>query len=462
MQRVISILTIFLTLFLFSFCDSTVEPDDTYPPTVMLTFPVNDAVDVNINIDSIAIQFTEKIQMASNNKINLNGLSVNAIVAGRKLVIKNNGLEASTTYTLIIPAKTISDAVGNFATEIEISFTTIEAQEPVTISPNLVTNNPSAQAVKLYNFLKENYGVKIISSTMANVNWNINEAEWVKLHTGKYPAMATFDYIHLMSSPASWIDYSNTSVVEDWWNNNGIVSACWHWNVPVSQGSLTFTYKPEETTFNPSNATIEGTWENDVVKADLAKIAVYLKLLQEKNIPVIWRPLHEAAGNTYEYSGGKAWFWWGSGGASAFKNLWKYMFDYFNAQGLNNLIWVWTTQTKDNAYYPGDNYVDIVGRDIYNKASVSAIASEFNSIQQTYPTKMVTLSEFGNVAKISEQWIGGAKWSYFMPWYDYNRTNSMTDSDFSSTEHEHANAAWWNDAVNAASVITRDKMPSLK
>ena len=463
MKQNILVITFFLLLFSLTSCGSE-DPvkDDPYPPTVISNVPVNNTVDVAINTD-ITVLFTEKIVLAANAQIKLNGTVVTAsVINARTLTIENKGLASSTAYTLLIPANAISDLAGNFAKEISISFTTVKAEDPISITSDLVTSNPSAQAVKLYNFLKENYGKKAISSTIANVNWNINEAEWVKQQAGKYPAMATFDYIHLMSSPTSWIDYSNTTIVENWWNNKGIVSACWHWNIPTASGATTYTYDPDKTTFKASNAILEGTWENTVVKADLQKISGYLKLLQAKNIPVIWRPLHEGAGNIYEYTGGKAWFWWGASGAAAYKALWIYMFDYFKNQGLNNLIWVWTTQTKDNAFYPGDNYVDIVGRDIYNKSSSSVIAAEFTSIQKIYTRKMVTLSEFGNVAKISEQWTAGAKWSYFMPWYDYDRTNNVTEADFNSTEHGHANAAWWIDAFGADYVITRDKMPSLK
>jgi len=298
---------------------------------------------------------------------------------------------------------------------------------------------------------------------MSNVAWNINEAEWVKQHTGKYPAITTFDYIHLPFSPANWINYSDITFIQNWWNNNGIVSAGWHWLVPKYEGATGtdgYTYEPSKTTFRASNATIEGTWENNIVKADLAKIAGYLKLLKDQNIPVIWRPLHEASGNTN--IGGSAWFWWGYSGADAYKKLWIYMFDYFQAQGLNNLIWVWTTQTNDNSYYPGDNYVDIIGRDIYSNTSSTDIATQFTSIQEAYPHKIVTLSECGSVAKISAQWDAGSGWSYFMPWYDYDRTNDMNSSAFKETGHEHANADWWKDAMNQSYVISRDEMPSLK
>ena len=69
--------------------------------------------------------------------------------------------------------------------------------------------------------------------------------------------------------------------------------------------------------FKASNALVEGTWENAIIKADLEELADYLLLLQNKNIPLIWRPLHEAAGNIYEYNGGTAWFWWGYDGAES-------------------------------------------------------------------------------------------------------------------------------------------------
>jgi len=118
------------------------------------------------------------------------------------------------------------------------------------------------------------------------------------------------------------------------------------------------------------------------------------------------------------------------------------MFNYFEAEGLNNLIWVWTTQTKDEAFYPSDEYVDIIGRDIYNKTGTNDVADQFNQIQDAYPGKIITLSEFGNVASFQSQWSAGAKWSYFMPWYDYDRTINPNSLEFDSADHQHASAQW--------------------
>jgi len=445
---------------LFMYCSNDSE-EKKFPPVVESTSPVDGAEDVDVSAE-VSVTFDEVVELAEDHGISVNSKLVEADASFKKVLI-DVALEYGTQYEVTVPGGAVVNTSGiPSEQDITFSFTT---QAPVEITSELVVSNPSPEAQNVYNFLKENYGSKIISGTIANVSWNINEAEWVYSHTGKYPAMNTFDYIHLNWAPDNWIDYSDTQVVEDWWANNGLVGACWHWNVPASEGvtdNEQFTSTASETTFSAANATVDGTWENDIVKADLEEIAGYLNLLKNKNIPVIWRPLHEAAGNIYEYDGGKAWFWWGADGAQAFKNLWVYMFEYFEQQGLNNLIWVWTTQTKDDEFYPGDEYVDIIGRDIYNNNDAADIASQFEAIQDAYPTKMVTLSEMGSVAKISDQWNSGALWSWFMPWYDYERTNNPDDADFIETDHTHAAISWWEDAVSHEAVITRDEMPDLK
>lgn len=432
------------------------------PPIFVSSTPADGAEDVNNTVE-VSVTYDQVIKLSESPGIKINGEPVEATTQGAKILISEN-FEKGTKYVVRVPAGAVVGENGvSSKSEIEFSFTTEAAPEEISASP--VIANASPEAVNVYDFLKEIYGSKILSGSMANVSWNTNEADWVYKHTGKYPAMTTFDFIHLHYSPDNWIDYSNIQIIEDWWANNGIVSAMWHWKVPKDEETTDkneFTYRSEETSFSVANATIEGTWENEVVKADLEEMANYLKLLQEKNIPVVWRPLHEAAGNIYEYNDGTAWFWWGSDGAEAFKKLWIYMFEYFEQQGLNNLIWVWTTQRGDNPFYPGDEYVDIVGRDIYGNSAALDIADQFKAIQATYPNKMVALSEMGGVATISDQWNNDALWSFFTPWYDYERTLDMASAAFEETSHSFANIAWWQDAFANEAVISRDEMPNLK
>ncbi len=53
--------------------------------------------------------------------------------------------------------------------------------------------------------------------------------------------------------------------------------------------------------------------------------------------------------------------------------------------GLDNLLWVWTSQVTDPDWYPGDDYVDMVGRDIYNEQAASTIKSQFTTLLNRYP-----------------------------------------------------------------------------
>lgn len=352
-------------------------------------------------------------------------------------------------------------AMSFFSCESEAANPVREKQTEGESSHSLCNPNPSKQAIKVFNYLYEIQGHKTLSATMANVNWNINEAEWVYKHTGKYPAINGFDYMHLYTSPCNWIDYTNTTVVENWWKQRGLVSAAWHWNVPKTQGNTTeyAFYAPgkgqgqAETDFDAGKAIQEGSDEYKILMADLNQIAHCLQLLQKKKIPVLWRPLHEAAGG---------WFWWGAKGPKVYKALWTLMFKTFQEKGLNNLIWIWTSEGDDSDWYPGDEYVDIIGRDIYNQKEVSNLEFEYHRLTKNYPGKIVILSECGGVPKISEQWNAGAKWTCFMPWYDYERTNNTSETDFSMPEHNYADKEWWEDAWKQDFVVSRDELPSMK
>lgn len=193
---------------------------------------------------------------------------------------------------------------------------------------------------------------------------------------------------------------------------------------------------------------------------DIDKVADYLLLLKEKNIPVIWRPLHEAGGK---------WFWWGMDAESC-KTLWRIMYDRFQQKGLNNLIWVWTEAVAWNEddeiegpkWYPGDEYVDVVGIDVYNATEANACYDWYKMMSRLWPNKIVTMSECGNVAPIGEQWDAGAHWSWFVTWYDYDRTNDISSPAFTSDDHTSANAAWWRAAFENEHVLSRDELPSLK
>ena len=325
----------------------------------------------------------------------------------------------------------------------------ISAQESRQLSP---------EAENLLQYLKEIEGEKTLSGTTANVNWNINEAKWVNKHTGKWPALNFFDFIHLPFSPSNWIDYSNITEVYNWHKNGGIVGCMWHWNMPTNDGQ-DWTCTPgtgnKETGFDVRKIFEPESAEYKQMMNDIDKVASTLKNLKQRKIPVLWRPLHEAGGQ---------WFWWGLD-AEACNELWRVMYKRFHEAGLNNLIWVWTSAAAWNRpysegykWYPGDEYVDIVGIDIYNNSSASNIYSTcYKMLRKKSPDKLIALTECGSLAPISQQWKAGARWLYFAPWYDYERTNNTSSEAFKSTEHQHCNVEWWNDAFSNDYVLTRDE-----
>ena len=297
-----------------------------------------------------------------------------------------------------------------------------------------VTPNSTAQAVNLYNFLKSNFGTNILSGTMANYSTNITEATWVHTQTGKWPAITAFDLIDHTILNQSWINYSAPFTLgQDWWNNNGIVAMTWHWRDPLTKSGSFYvpsaaTAPDAGTTFDISKVSDPTSAEYKAMIVDIDVIAGYLKQFKDANIPVIWRPLHEAAGG---------WFWWGAKGAEPYKTLWRLLFDRLvNYHGLTNLIWVWTTNADDDAvnWYPGDAYVDVLGMDIYpgpNQHGSQYIS--FMKVKEMFGgRKLITLSECGSVPDPALMKEYGDTWSWFMPW-----NGDYTESD------SHNGATWW-------------------
>ena len=313
--------------------------------------------------------------------------------------------------------------------------------EPVrfTINATLVTPNPTKEAVNLYNFLRNNYGKKIISGVMTLHSFD--EVTWLKANTGKEPAIVGLDFMH---SGRGYTWYDSEEPIKDaktYWDRKGIPVFVWHWRDPLRTTEEFYTNK---TSFDVSKINDPTSTEYKAMLADIDYVSGLLKKLQDQNVPVIWRPLHEAAGG---------WFWWGAKGAAPCKKLYQVMYDRMvNHHGLKNLIWVWTREPNDNAWYPGDEYVDIVGRDIYKQGDHTSQIAEFNTMNALYGTKkMITISECGSIPDVDNLVNDKAAWSWFMPWYGDFTRNSI-----------HNSLDLWKKMFASDYVITLDEMPSLK
>lgn len=106
---------------------------------------------------------------------------------------------------------------------------------------NLADPSATEKTKRLYKYLQLNYGSKTISSVIANVNWNTQEADKIYQATGKYPAMNCYDFIHIYvpkQGSNGWINYNDITPVTNWADQGGLVSLMWHFNVPKTESTV--------------------------------------------------------------------------------------------------------------------------------------------------------------------------------------------------------------------------------
>ncbi len=306
-------------------------------------------------------------------------------------------------------------------------------------APELVNPNADTATVSLYNYLLSKFTVKIISGQTND--WY----DKIKPIAGKTPLLRAFDFQHYTQGYSwKWInggfgfgaeDDGQVQTAINWYNSTnktGIVSFHWHWHSPFGGTAGTNTFYTDYTTFDVTQAVIQGTPENIKILEDIDTIAYQLKRLQNAGVPVLWRPLHEAGGG---------WFWWGAKGPVACKKLYAIIYDRLtNYHGLNNLVWVWSTPETD--WYPGNDSVDIIGHDSYPGVyNYDPQKSAFDRLYQlTNGEKIIAMSENGPIPDPDECLKNDAPWAYFMSWSDlvtaqntnqhiaevYNNSNVLT------------------------------------
>ena len=277
--------------------------------------------------------------------------------------------------------------------------------------------NASAAAKKLLNYLSETAGKAIITGQHTQTN-PMEEIEHIRKETGKEHMLRGFEL--LAYSPN--INYQNATeecLTEVYENRNtmetalkwakethGIVTLTFHWFSPLGGHDKSFYAK--NTDFDAEKVLTMGTPERTAFYHDMDIIAAQLRKFQEADIPVLWRPFHEADGD---------WFWWGAKGPVVASRLYRLMFEYYtNVMHLDNLLWVWNCPVKEA--YPGDAYVDIVSMDIYLPSyEKTDYHKQYEQlIQATSPNKTAALAEVGYMPDIQLLSDSHTPWAYYMTW----------------------------------------------
>ncbi len=284
----------------------------------------------------------------------------------------------------------------------------------------LVSKNAGESTKKLFDYLKSIYGKHILSGQQYFYPTELEDAVYYRI-TEHLPAVRGYDLLDMCKN----ISDSQTDRAIYWAKNSGcIITMCWHWYAPddiknPSDSVWSFYYKTtgyqRKTSFDIIKAVEEDTLEHRFALNQIDKAAEELKKLEAEDIPVLWRPLHEADGN---------WFWWGNrkndGGESieAYKKLWYIIFDRMeNYHKLTNLIWVWNGQSRDMAVHP--NTFDLCGEDIYSEIPLDHSSQKPRFLDVTSYTfgKMAALSECGYMPDPENLKRDGAKWLWWLPWW---------------------------------------------
>ncbi len=239
--------------------------------------------------------------------------------------------------------------------------------------PNLVDDRPTRSTKKLHrqlHFMSDaGFAIGHQDATSYGIGWK--QTEKPKLMRSDvydiaedYPAVYGFDIGGIENGSPLNLDSVPFDMMRDLmiqaYKNGGIITISWHADNPVT-GDDSWDQ-------TPAVADILNKGEvSEKFDLWLDRVAAFLKTIkyQGKRVPIIFRPYHEMNGS---------WFWWGDPHVSTedYVKLWKYTVTRLrDKHRLHNLLYTYSPNKLNPEdyymkFYPGDDYVDILGIDIYD------------------------------------------------------------------------------------------------
>ncbi|MGN0228908.1 MAG: glycoside hydrolase family 26 protein [Muribaculaceae bacterium] len=247
--------------------------------------------------------------------------------------------------------------------------------------------------------------------------WRFHDGESdVKAVCGDYPGMMSWDLGMVEYDSANNLDgvpfdFIRTEIARQN-DRGGINTISWHVRNPLTQGD---SWDCSEAGVVKQCVT-EGSALNDTLKTWLSRCADFIGSLRDDSgnrIGVIFRPWHEHTGS---------WFWWGYDLCSRqdYIALWQLTRKVFDERGIDNVVWAYSPD-KDHVTdmasyldrYPGDDYVDIMGGDIYHYGGESGIDTYQQNVKNVLSSaaqaaiqhqKLLAFSETGSESLPMPEW----------------------------------------------------------
>ncbi len=183
-----------------------------------------------------------------------------------------------------------------------------------------------------------------------------------------------------------------------------------------------------------------------------AYITIWASAAKAWGHPFFLRFAHEMNGSWYPWCAGV-----NSNTAAQYVQMWQHVHDLFTSVGATNVTWVWCVNTvysgspAINTLYPGDNCVDWLALDGYNRLAnpwqdFSTIAAgTVNQLTNLAPGKPIMVAETGcnqtnNPTETKAQWFLNALTNYLpvvqpriKAWVYFNSTNTSDGNDWRIT-----------------------------
>ena len=250
-----------------------------------------------------------------------------------------------------------------------------------------VNKNISQEARQLLDFLYSIEGKYILSGQHNYPNEMNRSSDTIKVYTGKLPAVWGSSF-----RGGSDLNPVLTRESIKKYEDGYIITLMYHQPRPYADSLGSFRNDISDQEWDQlltPGTEINQTWVNDI-----DEIAAELKVLQDHDVPIIWRPYHEMNGG---------WFWWGQQpGEEGYNRLWRMIYDRFtNHHQLNNLIWVWNANAPlqrkvpmdYHLFYPGNDVVDILAVDIYGG---NYLQEYHDKLVELADGKIIAMGEIGN------------------------------------------------------------------
>lgn len=233
-------------------------------------------------------------------------------------------------------------------------------------------------------------------------DWQYVEgASDVKALAGSYPGMMSWDLgmIELASdNNLDGVPFSFMAAeIARQQARGGVSTISWHPRNPATGGDSW------DTSASPLELMAENPALRDTLEVWIDRAADFIGSIRNdagKRVPVIFRPWHENSGG---------WFWWGApyGTPQQYIDLWKLTRERFDAKGIDNVVWAYApdkdlTPEKYFSTYPGDEYVDILGCDIYHFDGEKGLADFERRLNEQLPYITAEARKRGKIAALTE------------------------------------------------------------